>query len=179
MNRFEAKLTLDSVSIIVALIRGHPDQKQLSKFMPLTISRRKLAPAWGDCNAITVSRRLAGVPTLRTGTNEHVYLLAAVLPRVKKAEHIAPLFAAATDDSSLYVGSGAVNYALAELLDRWLSGEMRARYQRVRASMVAGLAGARGGAAYLPMIELIQLKSRSIIAYPAGLLSGMACAPAM
>ncbi|SEM91471.1 hypothetical protein SAMN04488103_102430 [Gemmobacter aquatilis] len=127
--------------------------------MPLTISRRKLAPAWGDCNAITVSRRLAGVPTIHTSTNEHIYLLAAVLPRVKKPEHIAPLFAAATDDSSLYVGSGAVNYALAELLDRWLAPEMRARYQRVRAGMVAGIAGARGGAAYLPHIELIQLKA--------------------
>lgn len=121
--------------------------------MPLTITRDQIAAAMG-CNADTVTRRLRGIPRSRDGST---YLLAAVVPRAKP-NHLAALFAAATDDSALYVGGGAVAMALASLLDASLSPEARHRYQRVRAAMVAGLTAARGGGAYLPFIETLQLK---------------------
>lgn len=124
--------------------------------MPLTISRHQIAAAMG-VNADTVTRRLKGIPS-RHSRDGSSYLLAAVLPRVKDPASIPRLFAAATDDSQLYVGSGPVTMALAELLDRWLSPEMRSRYQRVRSAMVAGLTYSRGGAAYLPLIETLQMK---------------------
>lgn len=124
--------------------------------MPLTISRAKIADSMG-CNVDTVTRRLKGVPS-RHSRDGSSYLLAAVLPRVKDPESIPRLFALATDDSELFVGAGNVTIALAEILDRWLSPEMRSRYQRVRSALVAGLTYSRGGAAYLPLIESLQLK---------------------
>lgn len=123
--------------------------------MPLTITRQKTAESMG-CNAVTASRRLRGVPVARD-RGENVYLLAAVIPRAKPADFPA-LFAAAKDDQELYVGSGAVTMAVASNLDAALSPEARHRYQRVRAALVGGLAGSRGGAAYLPHIETLQLK---------------------
>lgn len=124
--------------------------------MPFTISRAKIADAMG-VNLDTVTRRLKGVPSIRS-RDGFSYLLAAVLPRVKNPDDIPAMFAAATDDSDLFVGSGSVTMALAELLDRWLNPEMRSRYQRVRSALVAGLTYSRGGAAYLPLIESLQMK---------------------
>lgn len=122
--------------------------------MPLTITRDQIATAMG-VNVDTVTRRLKGVPRSRDGST---YLLAAVLPRANP-DHMPALFAAATDDSALYVGSGAVTMAIASILDASLTPEACHRYQRIRASMVAGLTSARGGAAYLPLIEILQQKA--------------------
>lgn len=125
--------------------------------MPLTITRQAIASAM-KCNAVTVSRRLKGVPFTRNSRRENIYQLGAVLPRVKRVEHIGPLVRAATDDSALYVGSGQEVMQTAEHLDQWLSPGMRARYAKVRAAMLAGLTSARGGAAFLPFIEDLNRK---------------------
>ncbi|MES2666095.1 MAG: hypothetical protein V4712_08345 [Pseudomonadota bacterium] len=121
--------------------------------MPLTLTRDQIATAMG-VNVDTVTRRLKGVPRSRDGST---YLLAAVLPRAKP-DHLPALFAAATDDSALFVGSGPVTMAIASILDASLTPEARHRYQRVRAAMVSGLTYSRGGAAYLPLIESLQQK---------------------
>lgn len=128
--------------------------------MPLTITRRQIAPAWG-CNRETVSRRLAGLPVslspiIGRGARQHVYQLADVLTRVRKPQHIGPLFRASTDDSCLHVGAGGE--VRAERLYQWLTEPMRYRYSAVRSAMTAGLASARGGAAYMPYLETLNRK---------------------
>jgi hypothetical protein len=130
--------------------------------MPLTITRRAISSAM-SCNLQTVSRRLKGLPVSRLpsqgrGAGQHVYQLADVLTRVRKPQHIGPLFRASTDDSSLHVGSGPDVMERAERLYQWLTEPMRYRYSALRSAMTAGLASARGGAAYMPYLETLNRK---------------------
>jgi hypothetical protein len=46
----------------------------------------------------------------------------------------------------------------AERLYQWLTEPMRYRYSAVRSAMTAGLASARGGAAYMPYLETLNRK---------------------
>ena len=130
--------------------------------MPLTITLRRAAAAFG-VQGPAAGRRLKGLPVTKMpptgrGGRQHVYPLAAVLPRVHRPEHIGPMFRASTDDSSLFVGTGAEVMQMAEELDAWLTPAMRSRYARVRAQILAGLAAGRGGAAFLPLIETLYRK---------------------
>jgi hypothetical protein len=130
--------------------------------MPLTITRRAIAPAW-KCNLQTVSRRLKNLPVKNLpgagkGRPHHSYQLADVLSKVTKSIHIGPLIRAAQDDMSLNVGSGPSVMASAERLEQWLTVPMRQRYAAVRNAMTASLASARGGAAYMPFMETLNRK---------------------
>jgi hypothetical protein len=130
--------------------------------MPLTITRRAIAPAW-KCNLQTVSRRLKSLPVKNVpgagkGRPSHVYQLADVLAKVRKSVHVGPLIRSAQDDLSLHVGNGPDVMASAERLEAWLTEPMRHRYAAVRNAMTTGIASARGGAAFLPHLETLLRK---------------------
>jgi hypothetical protein len=130
--------------------------------MPLTISLRRAADAFG-VKGPAAGRRLKGLPVTKSysrnrGAPQHIYALASVLPRSRKDDEVSALIRNATDDHSLYVGSGPEVMESARALDRWLSPPMRDRYARVRTLLLAGLSAARGGEAFLPHIETLNQK---------------------
>jgi hypothetical protein len=129
--------------------------------MPLTISLRKAADAFG-VRPPAAAQRLKGLPVFKVarqtrGAAEHFYPLAAVLTRARPGAFDG-LFAKATDDQSLYVGSGPEVMDTARALDAWLTPSMRERYARVRTLLLAGLSAARGGEAFLPFVETLNQK---------------------
>lgn len=130
--------------------------------MPLSITLRRAAEAMG-VHPPTVARRLAGLPFTKLpprgrGGREHAFAVADVIPRLYRAEQIGAMIRAATDDHSIYVGSGPEVMDSALRLDGCLSESARARYAKARSQFLAGLSASRGGAGYLPMIETLNRK---------------------
>lgn len=133
--------------------------------MPLKIALTDIAQAL-DVTVETARSRMKGVPFGHSSQrrNSREYDLAAVLGRLYRGkkqpsrDQLTKLFEVATDDGSLHVGDGSTVMAVAELLATRLPADAQARFQRVRFGFTAGLSNARGGAAYLPFLEALQLK---------------------
>lgn len=130
--------------------------------MPLTITLRRAAEAMG-VRPPTAARRLAGLPFAKLppkgrGGREHAFAVSDVIPRLYRAEQVGAVIRAATDDHSIYVGSGPEVMDSTLRLDGCLSESARGRYAKARAQMLAGLSASRGGAGYLPLIETLNRK---------------------